>query len=117
MKLAIFVSASSIARTTSALNLANTGHMGGTYGDGHTTLAQTDAQFIGRIFDLFEMFIAHLLPLDPDQRMKSHGTHFNVVSNDQSASEHGGKMGGDHESKKQTSGGEAAGNFGGSFWS
>ena len=80
-------------------------------------LAQTNTQFIGRIFDLIEMFIDHLLPLDPDQRMKSHGTHFNVVDNNNTATEHGGKMGGNHDAENGKSSGKANGNFGGSFWS
>ena len=118
MKLAIFVSAAATqAGRVEAVPLIKPSEEKMDATSGMSTLAQTDAQFIGRIFDIMEMFINHLFPLDPDQRMKSHGTHFNVVDNNNTAAEHGGKMGGNHDSSKAGSAGKAEGNFGGSFWS
>ena len=52
----------------------------------------------------------------PSSVRTSHGTHFNVVSNDDTRSEHGGKMGGDHDSKNAGSSGKSEGNFAGAFW-
>ena len=40
------------------------------------TFAQTQTEFVGRIVDLFELLIEHLLPVDQEQRFKSHGTKF-----------------------------------------
>ena len=72
-------------------------------------LAQTDTQFIGRIFDLFESLFDHLMPLDVDQRMKSHGTRFNCVEANSSNQEHGGKMGGNHDKKAKPTGEDGKG--------
>ena len=48
--------------------------------------------------------------------MKFHGTRFNVVEANNSASEHGGKMGGNHDKKAKAKGEDGKGQFGGSFW-
>ena len=56
------------------------------------------------------------MPLDPDQRMKFHGTRFNCVEANNSNLEHGGKMGGNHDKKAKPTGEDGKGQFGGSFW-
>ena len=111
MRLAVFITAAISGAGVQALSLTPTAPE-------QTFLAQTNTQFIGRIFDLFEKFIDHILPMEPDQRMKFHGTHFNCVDHDDTKSEHGGKAGGNHDATGggTAGGGDSKGGYASSFW-
>ena len=57
-------------------------------------LAQTQAQYVDLIIDTVKFGIGRLLPVEPVQRQKIHGTKINVAEADKEAETHGGKISG-----------------------